>query len=124
MAKARSPRAKKQLELARDHRVLALAGTKTFRKGWPRKKALAKRGARRAERVALGAGNLDPEDADLAVRAAQAKLRTRRPKKVGVFALGDTLQIQAERSLRWGAATHTEGKPRAAAKLRREKASR
>jgi hypothetical protein len=122
MSKVRNPRAKKQQELTRDHRVLVLEGIKTFRKKWPRKKAQAKREVRRAEHVALGIANEDPDKGELAVHAAQASLRGRRPKKLGVFALGDSLQVRADRSLRWGVATHTKGKLRAAAKLRRAKA--
>jgi hypothetical protein len=124
MSKVRNPRVKKKLTLTHDHRVLALEGTKTFRKKWPRKKAQAKREVRRAEQVALGLARAQPEEADVAVHDARATLRRRRPKKVGVLSLGESLEIRADRSLRWGPATHTVGTFRSVARLRRLKASR
>jgi hypothetical protein len=124
VSKVRHPREKKQAELARDHRVLALVGTKTFRKTWPRKKAQVKREARRAEHVALGRAPAEPDEADAAVHDAQVSLKGRRPKKVGVLALADALEVKADRSLRWTSATHTEGKLRSAKRLRRLKVSR
>jgi hypothetical protein len=47
MSRVKDPVEKKRLSLARDHRVFALEGNKTFRKAWRLKKARAARKLRR-----------------------------------------------------------------------------
>ena len=100
MSKLRNPWVKKRLELTRDHRVLALEGSETSKREWPLRKAQLKRDVRRAEHVALEGATTEPERADLAVLEARAALRTRRPKKAGGVALGDSIEIKGKRTRR------------------------
>jgi hypothetical protein len=51
MSRVKDPIEKKRLSLARDHRVFALEGNKTFRKAWRLKKARAARKLRREKKV-------------------------------------------------------------------------
>jgi hypothetical protein len=123
LTKQRDPRKKKLLSLTRDHRVFPLEGDKTFRKKWPRTKAIANRKVRRAEQLALQVAREKPEVADVAVHQARSRHK-RKLTKHGVVSLAQHLEVQADKSLRWTAVTDATNKEVSAFKKRRLRGSK
>ena len=90
MSSIKHPCEKKEKSLAKDHRVFAWQGNKTFRGAWKRKKKrLAKKERRAAD---VGLKKIDfraAEEADMPQRRIRRKLR-----KSGVVSLGRALDIR------------------------------
>ena len=79
-----TPQQKKRQSLARDT-PLAAKYPKGFRKHWPRKKAVAERAFRHAQRQSIAAGNDDPA------------VRRRTVRKWPQAKLGETIAANAQR---------------------------
>ena len=92
MSRVKDPSEKKRLSLARDHRVFALEGNKTFRKAWRLKKAKAARQLRRTQAREETVGPCDSGgQPERSVRQPRRSLR-----KLGVMSLSQAITFKRE----------------------------
>lgn len=99
MSRIKSPDEKKRLSLAKDHRVFALEGSKSFRSSWRRKKAMSNRQFRRAGTIALA--DFAPTDNGEAPEGSTTK-PMRSLVKYGVMSLAQSISFKnGDAGSRW-----------------------
>jgi hypothetical protein len=114
MSRVKDPIEKKRLSLARDHRVFALEGNKTFRKAWRLKKAKAAQEFRRAVAKDLQRSSQSAVQAENVVRKPRRSL-----KKFGVMSLSQSVAFKGGQfGSRWNLAILGKNKDALAATRR------
>jgi hypothetical protein len=91
MSRIKNPDEKKRVSFAKDHRVFALEGNKSFRSSWRRKKALSNRQFRRAGTIAL-AGSAQTDNGEASEGPTTKPMRSL--VKYGVMSLAQSISFK------------------------------